>query len=352
LTILEENNYYPFGLKHKNYNVSSRQYNGNNQLPLCTHCSYKYKYNGKEWQDELGVNMYDMDMRQYDPAIARWIVQDPVVHYNFSPYNAFDNNPVFWADPSGADSRTFYGAEAQYVVSQLQKRLGGRLEAKSQSNQSDTNSNNNLNITEFNSTNNSKQKYQYKLIDDKNNKHQLSYTETKYSKNRTIKVPGLFGTNEIIVTDYVYVTRNIQIKVTKNGVEITTEVVTNYGTTSFDFLNCKECYSKSNTQVIDGVDGNQDAKTLSNLISNNLKVNPEFNLFNQSNSIFPPFVNGVAGQISSKLGLKGLRGILFGVELAEGYDYYYKKYNDYSGSSVDVELGKNGTIILTNYNLE
>ncbi len=60
---------------------------------------YDYKYNGKEWQDELSLNMYDMDMRQYDPAIARWVVQDPVVHFDYSPYSAFDNNPVFWADP-------------------------------------------------------------------------------------------------------------------------------------------------------------------------------------------------------------------------------------------------------------
>lgn len=46
---------------------------------------FKYKYNGKELQDELGLNMYAMDMRQYDPAIARWVVQDPVVHHNMSP---------------------------------------------------------------------------------------------------------------------------------------------------------------------------------------------------------------------------------------------------------------------------
>ena len=64
-----------------------------------------YKYNGKEFQDELGLNMYAMDMRQYDPAIGRWVVQDPVVHHSMSPYNSFDNNPVFWADPSGADSQ-------------------------------------------------------------------------------------------------------------------------------------------------------------------------------------------------------------------------------------------------------
>ena len=87
--IVEENEYYPFGLKHNTY-ISTN--------------AYQYKYNGKELQTELGLNMYDMDMRDYDPAIARWVVQDPVVHYDYSPYSAFDNNPIFFADPSGADS--------------------------------------------------------------------------------------------------------------------------------------------------------------------------------------------------------------------------------------------------------
>src|SRR5690606_34154134 len=44
------------------------------------------------------------DLRQYDPALGRWTVQDPVIHHEFSPYSAFDNNPVYWADPSGADA--------------------------------------------------------------------------------------------------------------------------------------------------------------------------------------------------------------------------------------------------------
>ena len=43
-----------------------------------------------------------MDMRQYDPAIARWVVMDPVIHHSMSPYSSFDGSPVFWADPSGA----------------------------------------------------------------------------------------------------------------------------------------------------------------------------------------------------------------------------------------------------------
>src|SRR5690606_4956493 len=62
---------------------------------------FMYKYNGKEFQDELGLKMYTMDMRHYDPAIARWVVHDPITHFYQSPYSAFDGNPVFWADPSG-----------------------------------------------------------------------------------------------------------------------------------------------------------------------------------------------------------------------------------------------------------
>ena len=90
--IIEENNFYPFGLKHKGYNntIAGRD--------------HSFEYNGKELETSLGYNMMEMDMRQYDPAIARWVVQDPVTHHNYSPYNAFDNNPVFYADPSGADA--------------------------------------------------------------------------------------------------------------------------------------------------------------------------------------------------------------------------------------------------------
>ncbi|UOX34441.1 hypothetical protein LXD69_02760 [Flavobacterium sediminilitoris] len=78
-SILEENHYYPFGLKHETHNSSN---------------AYQYKFNGIELQDELGLNM-SMDMRQYDPAIVRWVVQDPVVHFDYSPYNTLDNNPIY-----------------------------------------------------------------------------------------------------------------------------------------------------------------------------------------------------------------------------------------------------------------
>ena len=109
LKIMDENHYYPFGLKHQKYSPAGsldlKAQSADIARPgYATSTDFMYKYNGKEFQDELGLNMYDMDMRQYDPAIARWVVLDPVIHHSMSPYNAFDNNPVFWADPSGADS--------------------------------------------------------------------------------------------------------------------------------------------------------------------------------------------------------------------------------------------------------
>ncbi|WP_420552113.1 DUF6443 domain-containing protein [Tenacibaculum aiptasiae] len=96
--IVEESNYYPFGLKHKGYN--------GNVSSLGNSVAQKWKYNGIEYEESLGLNLYEMDLRQYDPAIARWTSIDPVVHHSMSTYTAFDNNPVFWADPSGADSES------------------------------------------------------------------------------------------------------------------------------------------------------------------------------------------------------------------------------------------------------
>ncbi|CAM4206424.1 MULTISPECIES: RHS repeat-associated core domain-containing protein [Flavobacterium] len=75
---------------------------------------YQYKYNGVELQTELGLNMYAMEMRQYDPAIARWVVQDPITHHSMSPYTAFDNNPTYWKDPSGADGEHYNWNTGQY----------------------------------------------------------------------------------------------------------------------------------------------------------------------------------------------------------------------------------------------
>jgi RHS repeat-associated protein len=66
---------------------------------------YKYKYNGKEWQDELGLNVYALDWRQYDPALGRFSTLDPETdepeQLDKSPYAFAWNNPVLNNDPDG-----------------------------------------------------------------------------------------------------------------------------------------------------------------------------------------------------------------------------------------------------------
>ncbi|WP_308131217.1 RHS repeat-associated core domain-containing protein [uncultured Flavobacterium sp.] len=66
---------------------------------------YNYKYNGKEFQNEMGMDLYDYGARNYDPALGRFLQVDPITHHNQSPYVAFDNNPIVFVDPDGADSK-------------------------------------------------------------------------------------------------------------------------------------------------------------------------------------------------------------------------------------------------------
>jgi len=48
--------------------------------------------------------------------MGRWVVQDPVIHHDYSPYSAFDNNPVYWSDPSGADSQLYKDKNGNVVA--------------------------------------------------------------------------------------------------------------------------------------------------------------------------------------------------------------------------------------------
>ena len=97
LEIIEESNYYPFGLKHKGYNgnVSSL---GNSTAQL-------RGFGGKEEQNELGLEWLDFDARNYDPSLGRWFVIAPLAdakgQIHNSPFAYAMNNPVYFIDPDG-----------------------------------------------------------------------------------------------------------------------------------------------------------------------------------------------------------------------------------------------------------
>ncbi|WP_299368287.1 RHS repeat-associated core domain-containing protein, partial [Winogradskyella sp.] len=89
LGIIEENNYYPFGLKHRGYN--------NNVSANVNSVASKFGFQGQETQDELGLNWSSFRWRNADPAIGRFFNIDPLAEefphngvYNFSENRVID----------------------------------------------------------------------------------------------------------------------------------------------------------------------------------------------------------------------------------------------------------------------
>ncbi len=91
LNILQEDAYYPFGM-----NISGLSYSN-------TSPENKYRYNGKELQDDFGLDWYDYGARMYDAELGRWHVPDPLAEKTFSlsPFRYGKNNPVFYVDVKG-----------------------------------------------------------------------------------------------------------------------------------------------------------------------------------------------------------------------------------------------------------
>src|SRR5690554_26005 len=113
LRILEENHYYPFGLKHKKYGSvdydfveledDEGYYVGIEIVPPGERKTYQYKYGGNELQDELNLNVYALGWRDYDPALGRFNKLDRFSekYYDKTPYGYAGNNPVLVNDIQG-----------------------------------------------------------------------------------------------------------------------------------------------------------------------------------------------------------------------------------------------------------
>jgi RHS repeat-associated protein len=154
LAILEEQHYYPFGLQHKNYNSDITKIDREEELKTLKEAAppsvplqnpgYAYKYNGKELQNEFGVEMYDFGARNYDPALGRWMNVDPLAEMmrRHSPYNYAFDNPVFFIDADGMmPFGSIDGSETSNNESFSNDEFSRRMRMKSEKDYSNHNNN-------------------------------------------------------------------------------------------------------------------------------------------------------------------------------------------------------------------
>jgi RHS repeat-associated protein len=106
--IIQEDSYYPFGM----------QMNG-----LCheTGTDYENKnlYNGKELQDDFGLDWYDYGARFYDAVLGRWHVPDMLADEapSWSPFRYGFNNPINLTDPTGMFEDWFQNEKTRGLLS-------------------------------------------------------------------------------------------------------------------------------------------------------------------------------------------------------------------------------------------
>jgi len=93
--------YYPFGMQMPGRNG------------MISGGEYRYAFNGMETDKEVSGtgNSYTTQFRQYDPRLGRWKSLDPLAGKfpNQSPFAAFNNNPLYFIDPSGLEGQETNG---------------------------------------------------------------------------------------------------------------------------------------------------------------------------------------------------------------------------------------------------
>ena len=90
-TVHRIEHYYPFGLSFEVTNFTSRG------------TTSRRSFGGKEFDRTSGLDLYDQEARQYDPALLRFTRPDDLgdKYLPLSPFAFCLNNPVLFTDPSG-----------------------------------------------------------------------------------------------------------------------------------------------------------------------------------------------------------------------------------------------------------
>jgi RHS repeat-associated protein len=103
-TVLQEINYFPFGMRISQMYASSGTDN-------------RYLFNSKELQDDFGLSWYDYGARFYDPQLGRFHTLDRFAekYWDLTPYQYAANNPIRYIDVNG-DSIDIYDNNRKYMM--------------------------------------------------------------------------------------------------------------------------------------------------------------------------------------------------------------------------------------------
>ncbi len=116
--IVQADDYYAFGMQ-----VAGQGYQKAGSM------NNPFLYNGKEKQDELGLDWLDYGARMYMSDIGRWGAIDPLADSmrRWSPYNYAYDNPIRFIDPDGMEASdvTLQGTDTGTALNQLNSGLEG-----------------------------------------------------------------------------------------------------------------------------------------------------------------------------------------------------------------------------------
>lgn len=103
--ILDENHYYAYGMEMSDPTFL------NNSI-------YKYKFNGIESTESIGLSVDLALYRGLDPVLGKWYQVDPYAEafYTMSPYCGMGNNPISYQDPDGGWIHVAVGAGIGAIV--------------------------------------------------------------------------------------------------------------------------------------------------------------------------------------------------------------------------------------------
>lgn len=104
---VQDNHYYPYGAmfgESAAVEYVNAMAGTNNMVSINAEVSTNpYRYGGKEWLMQEGLNYYDFAARQYDPTTGRFIHPDPLngKYPHLSSYLYCAGNPINATDPTG-----------------------------------------------------------------------------------------------------------------------------------------------------------------------------------------------------------------------------------------------------------